>query len=113
MAYGLRCAKCGHQETNHEIGPNDEKHLRGYRYSLENCPGFSYKKEDEKDAVSEYLGELIGGYSICESFPHRLRHRAKKLEEKYWRDLGYPDGRPRRSDMVLLLTPSGVIDIGS
>ena len=46
MAYGTRCKHCGWQETNHVDGviyedQDPEKRIKGFRYNLRNCPGFS------------------------------------------------------------------------
>ena len=121
MAYGFQCAKCGHQEINHEIGlePEEEGYLRGYRYSLENCPVFSYKKKDKTDVVNEYLGDVVGDTfdspKNSDLVPDQFRERVKKLEKKYWTDLGYPDGPPRMiNDQILMILRDGrVVDIGS
>lgn len=122
MAYGFRCAKCGYQETEHEIGVfdgYDGDSPRGYRYSFKDCPGFVYSKKDETDVVNSYLGDVVGdrftGPRDSDFVPERFRQRVKKLEKKYWRDLGYPDGPPRMfNDEILMILPDGrIVDIGS
>jgi hypothetical protein len=49
MADGFKCANCGWQETEHEIGHEDaEEHIPGYRNSLANCQGFQLSTRDER-----------------------------------------------------------------
>lgn len=50
MAHGHRCKNCGRQETEHEIGDEDDlPKVRYKRYSknLEECPGFENFKKDK------------------------------------------------------------------
>jgi hypothetical protein len=51
MAHGLLCKHCGQQETDHELGPQIEEHLRNkpsYRMSLFDCPGFELSKKNQR-----------------------------------------------------------------
>ena len=95
------------------------EHLRGYKYSLEDCPGFAYREKTETDVVNSYLDDVVGdesnGPKDSDFVPDQFRKRVKKLEEKYWRDLGYPNGGPRMfNDQVPMILADGrVVDIGS
>lgn len=120
MAYGFRCARCGYQEREHEIGlfgEYDALRPRGRKYSLESCPGFSYMKKDETAVINEYVDALINesGSGSCDFFPDRLRKRAEKLEKKYWRDHGYTNGRPLMisHDIWLVLRDGRMVNMGS
>ncbi len=53
MAYGFICRNCGYQEAGHK--KRDEvEHIRGYHFSLQNCPGFEYRKKDISEAIEIY-----------------------------------------------------------
>ena len=92
MAYGFNCALCGYQESEHEnqalVEHDTSESLSGYRYSLNDCPGFEYRKEDEAIVVGEYIRDPIV------SFPNHLRQIAERRLEDYWKSRGFPDGFP-------------------
>ncbi len=51
MADGLLCKNCGYQETEHSDSSfveSPEKKLRGRKYSLNSCPGFTLSSRDKK-----------------------------------------------------------------
>lgn len=45
MPGGLLCKHCGWQETDHQCQTIATKR-RGYRFSLDNCPGYECNKKD-------------------------------------------------------------------
>lgn len=105
MAYGLCCAKCGLQETQHdsglEEGEDGNKCVPGYRYSFNRCSGFSYRRKDHEVAVEEFMRDPI------ESFPEYLRRRAEKRRELETVFL------PINHSVWLILPNGQVVDIGS
>jgi len=60
MADGFKCANCGWEETPHdeilneglhgagEIEEEGKQHIRGYQFSLINCPGFRLSQRDAR-----------------------------------------------------------------
>ena len=51
MADGLLCKHCGHCETEHEIGSDDENSRYPYRkFTLVDCPGFTLSVRNKRVA---------------------------------------------------------------
>lgn len=87
MANSQCCVHCGWYETDHEILQNAITHRNGYRYYLDDCPGFKPPKEtrserknrlraeeDERwlaqnDEAKENLGVII-----CQRLGCEIRH---------------------------------------
>lgn len=105
MAYGFLCAHCGHQSSAHVAWDgrvnHANEHLRGFKFTLEKCPGFTYQKSDEASAVEMFREEPVP------YFPDFLRERAERL-----------DGNERERNgpinhSVIAIIGGHVVDIGS
>ena len=76
MAYGFICRNCGYQEAVHK--KRDEvEYMRGYHFSLQNCPGFEYRKKDTREAIEIYRSEEC---RPLPPFPHYMIAIAESLD---------------------------------
>lgn len=84
MAKALRCKHCGYQQGTHDIDPQEfPEKLPGYRLDIMDCPGFQPTNTDQEKIEADD------------------QHEKRRLE------------REPTEHFVPLLTPAGVIDIGS
>jgi hypothetical protein len=121
MAYGFRCVYCGYQETSHLVGSEGEPQARGYKFSLEKCPGFKYREKDYGALVEERFDDLMGKYKyqnhqvLATDLPEGIDEQAEEMVKKHWLELGYSEDGPQmfNHEIWVILSNGQVIDIGS
>lgn len=96
MAYNFRCTYCGWQEASHDYDIEEgleklaTRRQSGYRVSLNECPGFTYRRMDYKRVVEEYLADPTAS-SEEGLLPPDLEERATRLRKQRRRKLGLPE----------------------
>ncbi len=86
--YGLLCANCGYQSSEHIEGimptSDAKKKKRGYKYTLIKCAntsdGFIYKRREYHQAIQEFFDD-----DNSDNIPHYMMDHLlyKKLDEEY------------------------------